>query len=422
MRFTTIRVSFVGALLFSVIAVAQPRRMELDDLGRVVRVTDPQIAPDGKSIVVVVSRANFDENRYDAELVLVDVASGSTRADEGSTRASASRAGRRSGDRLAFLASVVPTAGQPARAQILVMPMPGGDARRMTSAPEGVQQFVWSPDGRSFAYATRDEAEKKRASSGTTHSFEITNDDYPRPGAAARPTHIWIVPAEGGAAKRLTSGRGASRPAFRRARPHRRCRGRPMASSSPSPASRRRTPATSTAPRIHILDVATGSCAAADGTREVREPADVFTGRLALAFSQPRDGDTDNVNEILVAPVAGGAGTSLTRRSTAECARSLWMPDGQSLIVGANDGTRVSLWLQPLSGAARTARPRERQPGLVVLGRCRPSAATARWRSSAARPTVPAELYYMASPTRRAAPAHRPQRADSRRWRSGARR
>ena len=65
MRFTTIRVSFVGALLFSVIAVAQPRRMGSRSRA-LVRVTDPQIAPDGKSIVVVMSRANYEENRYDA--------------------------------------------------------------------------------------------------------------------------------------------------------------------------------------------------------------------------------------------------------------------------------------------------------------------------------------------------------------------
>src|SRR5437870_13544617 len=77
------RITFhAGLLLISVLAVAavaQPRRMQLDDLGRIVRVSDPQVAPDGKSIVIVVGRANYDENRYDADLVLVDVASGNQR-------------------------------------------------------------------------------------------------------------------------------------------------------------------------------------------------------------------------------------------------------------------------------------------------------------------------------------------------------
>src|SRR5206468_9786111 len=70
-------------IILGILAVAglgqSPRRMQLDDLGRIVRVSDPQIAPDGKSIVIVVSRANYDENRYDADLVLVDVASGNQR-------------------------------------------------------------------------------------------------------------------------------------------------------------------------------------------------------------------------------------------------------------------------------------------------------------------------------------------------------
>ena len=37
-------------------AAAQPRRFAIDDLAKIVRVADPQIAPDGRSIVVVVSR------------------------------------------------------------------------------------------------------------------------------------------------------------------------------------------------------------------------------------------------------------------------------------------------------------------------------------------------------------------------------
>ena len=54
-------------------------RFGLADLARMVRISDPQISPDGKSVVIVVSRPNYDKNRYDAELVLVDIATGSQR-------------------------------------------------------------------------------------------------------------------------------------------------------------------------------------------------------------------------------------------------------------------------------------------------------------------------------------------------------
>ena len=68
------------ALICFVVAVATlpaqkaTRRFTLDDFSKVARVSDPQFAPDGKSIAVVVSRANLDENRYEPELTVVDVA------------------------------------------------------------------------------------------------------------------------------------------------------------------------------------------------------------------------------------------------------------------------------------------------------------------------------------------------------------
>jgi len=35
----------------------------------VTRVSDPQISPDGRSIVLIVSHANYEDNRYDGDLV-----------------------------------------------------------------------------------------------------------------------------------------------------------------------------------------------------------------------------------------------------------------------------------------------------------------------------------------------------------------
>src|ERR1051326_8896269 len=52
------------------------RRFDLDDLSRVARIAYPQFSPDGHSIVTVVSRANLDEDRWDAELASIDVGNG----------------------------------------------------------------------------------------------------------------------------------------------------------------------------------------------------------------------------------------------------------------------------------------------------------------------------------------------------------
>src|SRR5438270_12013397 len=60
-------------------ATAQTKRIDLGDLQKLVNLSDPQIAPDGKSIACVVSRVNWSDDRFDAHLVSVDVASGTQR-------------------------------------------------------------------------------------------------------------------------------------------------------------------------------------------------------------------------------------------------------------------------------------------------------------------------------------------------------
>src|SRR5262245_31798386 len=144
--------AFLIALGLVVAPAAQSKRFELDDLERSVRVSDPQIAPDGKSIVVVAARANFDENRWDSNLVAVDVAGGAPRALTRDRRGVAMPRFSPKGDRLAFLAAVPGAAGQPPRPQIFVMPLEGGDAQRVTNVAKGVQQYAWSPDGTTFAF------------------------------------------------------------------------------------------------------------------------------------------------------------------------------------------------------------------------------------------------------------------------------
>jgi dipeptidyl aminopeptidase/acylaminoacyl peptidase len=370
--------------------------MQLDDLGRIVRVSDPQITPDGKSVVVVVARANYDENRYDADLVLVDVASGAQRLLT-SERGSVSHPRfSPSGDRLAFLSNAALASGQQPRAQIFVMPMSGGDARRITSAPKGVQQFAWSPDGRTIAYATEDEAEKKTGPERFNDSFEVGNDDFLIQ-SQALPTHAWLVPANGGEARRLTSGSWSlpiSHPPSAPASP---LAWSPDGKSIvlvrlPTPHSGDARDAT-----VQLLDVATGRMRGLTG-RDRLEGQPIFSpDGSQIAYWQPRDGDTGNLNEIHVAPSAGGAGKSITRAIDRNAARSIWMPDGKSLLVGANDGTRVSLWQQPLDGPARKLDLGKLSPSSsfwvdVAVGKDGAIAFTA------TDPLRPAELFYMSSP------------------------
>src|SRR5438093_7546517 len=60
-------------------AAAQGKRLELSDLQRLVNVADPALSPDGKTVACVVSRVNWSDDRFDQELVLVEVATGAQR-------------------------------------------------------------------------------------------------------------------------------------------------------------------------------------------------------------------------------------------------------------------------------------------------------------------------------------------------------
>jgi dipeptidyl aminopeptidase/acylaminoacyl peptidase len=400
MRQKPLRVTLtVAVVLLAATALAQStsRRLTLDDLGRVVRLSDPQIAPDGKSIVAVVSRANYDENRYDAELVLVDVASGQQRSLTMDRRGIGQPRFSPSGDRLAFVASVAPAAGQPARAQVFVMPMAGGDARRLTSAPKGVQQYAWSPDGRTIAYATEDEAEKKTGPERFNDSFEIENDDMFIM-SQRFPTHAWLIPADGGEAKRLTSGSWSLPISYPPGAP-----ASPLAWSPDGKSIALVRLATAHSgdndrATINVVDVATGQMRAVTGGQRSETQPTFSPDGSQIAYWHPREGDSGSVNEIHIAPAAGGAGRSITRALDRNAARSIWMPDGKTLLVGANDTTRVSMWLQPLDGPARkldlgTASPSSSFWLDVAVGKDGAIAFTA------TDPTRPAELYYMASAT-----------------------
>ncbi len=384
------RLSFSFVVLLCLPAFAA-NRFDIAHLDKIHRVADPQFAPDGKSIVSVVSHPNYAEDRYDADLVLVDVSSGRQRTLTRDRRAVSSPRWSPAGDRLAFLAT-----GANAKPQIFVMPMAGGDAVQITKSATGVQQFAWRPDGKMIAFAAADEPPKRTGEEKFNDSFEVGNDDF-LVKEAALPTHLWLLPSDGGEPRRLTSGSWSL----------------PISHPPSSPASpiawspdgqsiafvQVETPHSGDGDRstLQILEVDSGQFHGLTGrTKHEGFPAFSPDGsRIAYWF--PRDGQNKNVNEIYWVPAAGGEGANVTRGIDRNIQRAIWTPDGKSLLVGANDGTTVGLWIQPLDGSAARRLP---------LGKACPNSTF--WVDAAmgphgeiafagSEPQHPAELYYLAS-------------------------
>ena len=374
-------------------AAAQTRHIELQDLAKITSVFDPQISPDGKSVVVVVARPNLDKDRSDSELVRIDIATGAQHVLTQDRRGVGSPRWSPSGDRLAFEATS--GEGKDAKPQVFVLSMSGGDARKITDAPEGVEQFAWRPNGQDIAYVTSDEPPNKKEIEKHHDAFEVGDNDFLAT-EAPQPSHIWLVSADGGQAKRLTSGAWSL----------------PKSAPPSSPASpiswspdgkwllftRQEHPHQGDADltTLQLLNVENGEIHKLT-KHEKFESFGLFSpdgSRVAYWYS--RDGDPNNENEIFVTQTSGGDGTDLTRAIDRDLQRVMWMPDGNSVLVGGHDGTQTSLWLQPLNGPAKK----------LALGDICPSwlfwvdafvGSKGEIAFTGSSPTHPNELYYMAS-------------------------
>ncbi len=375
----------VLSIVMVVPAHVAPGPFGLDDFSRVVRVADPQFAPDGHTIAVVVSKANLDEGRYDPSLVLVDVAKGTSKMLVSGRVGLSSPRWSPDGRRIAFLATAQTQTGGAAKSQLFVATAANGSTRAITTATTGVQQFAWSPDSRTIAFATADEPERRSGADRFNDSFEIAINDSLLTTAPPTSTHIWLVASDGSRpARRLTSGTWSlpvSRPP-----------GPPAsaitwtADGSSIVFARQQTPHGSGGNEVETVNVADGTVKAFNGLR----------GTFPLLSPSGKSIALMTMGNVSVADVSGGTAKSITNGIDRNIASALWMPDGQSLLVGGNDSTRVSMWIQPVVGTARKIDVGDLSPNSsyhvdVAVGRDGALAFTA------TSPTRPAELYYMPS-------------------------
>ncbi len=170
MRTGPIRALSMALLLGTLAATAAGavRPITETDLLKFQWVTDPQISPDGREVAYVLVQVNEKEDRYDTSLWSVATSgSGAPKRLTAGPRDSSPRWSP-DGRTVAF----VRAAGEKDKPQIFLLPMSGGEARKLTDLPKGASA---RRRGRRtaarllFTSSTNDEdlAEKKSAAGKT---------------------------------------------------------------------------------------------------------------------------------------------------------------------------------------------------------------------------------------------------------------
>src|SRR6266436_1429063 len=228
-RFFLIAALLTCLLGFAFIVDAQPapRGITPEDYFSFEFISDPNISPDGKLVAYVVTKVDRAQNRRNSSIWMA--ATDGSRAPWQFTTAPQSSTSPRwspDGKSLAFLSSrpaeATPAAAPPAsagtaeppRAQVYLLSMNGGEAKRITSLKNGVSVFRWSPDGTRLVVISRigpsdsrpDARTESRDRSDVRHyrnsSYKFNDTGW----FDDRRTHLWIVDVKTADAKQITEG------------------------------------------------------------------------------------------------------------------------------------------------------------------------------------------------------------------------
>ncbi len=127
-------------------------KISIEDLRRFKFVSDPQVSPDGEKIAFVLSKINYEEDAYERHIWMIDRASGEmTQFTYGPGRDNYPRWSP-DGRWLLFISS----GRHPGKkAQLMAIPIDGGEARQLADMEKNVMAPEWAPDSRRVLFLSR---------------------------------------------------------------------------------------------------------------------------------------------------------------------------------------------------------------------------------------------------------------------------
>ncbi|HEY3580992.1 MAG TPA: S9 family peptidase, partial [Pyrinomonadaceae bacterium] len=348
-------VVFVPVLLLVLasLASAQTRTYTIEDLLKVRRVDNPRVSPDGRHVVFTIGDVNYDANRVVTQIYVVPIEGGEIKRLTSADSSSSAPRWSPDGKKIAY------TNG----GQIWVMDHDGDHKEQVTKISTGAAGPVWSPDGKWIAFTSdvypdcngNDECNKKRdeqADQSKVKAHIISRLLYKHwdEWRDVKRTHVFVVASKGGAAREITTGDYDSPP---------------YAASSAvdysfSPDSTEiaylRNPdkveATSTNSDIYVMNLASGAVKNITQRNHGYDVDPIYTrdGKLIIYRSQATAGFEADRWRLMAYDRATGASTELTRGFDQQVEGVTLSPDGNTIYITANERGKEPIFKLPITG------------------------------------------------------------------------
>ena len=202
----------ISLLAMATLAIAQEKRLTIDELLRIRRVADPQVSPKGDLVAFTITDPDQAGNKSNTQIYLVPLRGGEMRQLTNDEHSSSTPRWSPDGDKLAFISA---RDGDP---QIWTIDVSSGALKKITSLSTGAGDPIWSPDGKWLAFVSdiypecRDDAcNKRRAEAVAQNKVKAHVADrllyrHWKAWKEGMRTHVFVVSSAGGEARDLTPG------------------------------------------------------------------------------------------------------------------------------------------------------------------------------------------------------------------------
>ena len=320
-------------------------RLTTDHYFELERISNAQISPDGSRIVYTRQQANRMEDKWESSLWMMN-------ADGSQNRFLAKGAGARwalDGKRILYLAE-----GEPKGTQVFVRWIDAdGPATQVTRETEKLGDARWSPDGKWIAFSMFVPDKHKWAISMPAEPQGAKWTPAPRIVESLHyrqdqvgflqdgETHLFVVAADGGASRQITSGKWSAGAGELRSAVA--MDWMPDGKSIVFEANRdSRADLEYQRSQLLVVDVATGAirelvAKAGQWGRPTVSP----DGKTVAFTGFPASGRTHSVADLYVVPSGGGEARKISANYDRDPLNLVWAPDGTGVYFDADDhGTR----------------------------------------------------------------------------------